>query len=225
VSAPPVRAERLTLRDGTRVDVRPIRGDDRARLQRAFDRLSAESRRRRFLVPMARLSSAMLTYLTEVDHHDHEALVALDPATGEGVGVARFVRLRGRREAAEAAVTVADAWQGRGLGTLLVELLAQRARDEGVRRFTALLLADNDDMLDLLARLGALRVVDRRRGTVEVEVQLPEAGVSPELRTLLRLSRAAAAGSAHDGSRPPAPADRARARHRSGTRRSPGPRS
>lgn len=206
--------ERLALRDGTEVLVRAIRPADRERLEAAFERLSEESRYRRFLVPLTRLTDGMLTYLTQVDHHDHEALVALDPATEEGVGVARFVRSAERPDTAEAAVTVADAWQGRGLGTLLVELLAGRARDEGIARFTALMLAENDEMLDLLRSVGPLRVVDRQQGTVEVEVELPPDGISPELRTLLRLSRAAATRAPRDGSRRPAPADRAPARRR-----------
>ena len=81
---------------------------------------------------MPELSEAMVRYLTDVDHHDHEAVVALDAATDEGVGVARYVRDPERPTRAEAAVTVTDDWQGRGLGTLLLELLAVRAREEGV---------------------------------------------------------------------------------------------
>ena len=138
---------------------------------------------------MAELSDDMLDYLTEVDHHDHEALVALDAETGEGVGVARFVRLDGRPATAEAAVTVVDRWQGRGLGTLLLELLATRARDEGIARFTALVLASNTDILEVLERLGPVRVVDRERGTVEVETTLPPTGLSHQLRELLKLGR------------------------------------
>jgi GNAT superfamily N-acetyltransferase len=69
-----------------------------------------------------------------VDHHDHEAIIALDPLTGEGVGVARYVRAGADPEVAEVAVTVVDDWQGRGLGRALLERLAARARREGVRR-------------------------------------------------------------------------------------------
>lgn len=199
---------RLALRDGSEVVVRPIRPDDRQLLREAFERLGAESRYRRFLMPVARLSGGMLTYLTQVDHHDHEALVALDAATEEGVAIARFVRSTARPDSAEAAVTVADAWQGRGLGTLLVELLAARAREEGITRFTALMLAENDEMRDLLQRVGPVRVVDQQNGTVEVEVELPPDGISAKLRALLRLSRAAAARAPHGGSRQPASADR-----------------
>lgn len=187
--------------------MRPVRPEDRQRLRVAFERLSAESRRRRFLMPVARLSSRMLTYLTQVDHHDHEALVVVDAATDEGVGIARFVRSSARPDSAEAAVTVADAWQGRGLGTLLVELLAARAREEGITRFTALMLADNDEMRDVLQRVGPVRVVDQQSGTVEVEVELPPDGIGGKLQDLLRLSRAAAARAPHDGGRPPASVD------------------
>jgi GNAT superfamily N-acetyltransferase len=196
------------LRDGSRVDVRPVRPDDRELLREGFARLSPESRYRRFLVPVNRLSDEWLTYLTEVDHHDHEAIAALDPKTGRGVGVARFVRAKERPDAAEAAVTVADEWQGRGLGTLLLELLAARARDEGIRVFTALVLAGNDDMLDLLRRLGPTRVVDRELGTVEIEAELPaEGGLSPQMRELLRLARGGEAPAPRRGSARRAAAD------------------
>jgi GNAT superfamily N-acetyltransferase len=137
---------------------------------------------------MPELSEAMVRYLTDVDHHDHEAVVALDPATGEGVGVARYVRDGDRRERAEAAVTVIDDWQQRGLGTLLLELLAVRAREEGIDRFTALMLASNDEMMELLQSLGPVRVMDREAGTVVVEAPLPAGGLSPELRGLLKLT-------------------------------------
>ena len=175
------------LRDGSEVVVRPIEPSDREQLEAEFERLSPESRYQRFLAPMPHLNAEMLDYLTEVDHHDHEALVALDSATGEGAGIARFVRLEGRPEVAEAAVTVADAWQGRGLGTLLLELLAGRAREEGVTHFTALMLAENTEMMELLERLGPVRVVDREIGTVEVESPLRAEGLGPELRSLLRM--------------------------------------
>ena len=113
------------------------------------------------------LSPSQLDYLTDVDHHDHEALVAFDPASGDGVGVARFVRLEDGTSA-EAAVTVIDEWQGRGLGVALCNLLAERAREEGITSFNALLLATNDQMHDVLASLGPSKVLSRsvrhRRG-------------------------------------------------------------
>jgi GNAT superfamily N-acetyltransferase len=178
----------VELRDGSRVEVRPVRRPDADLLLRGFERLSEESRYRRFLCSMPELTGAMVRYLTDVDHHDHEAIVALDADTGEGVGVARYVRDSADPKRAEAAVTVIDDWQGRGIGTLLVELLGARAREEGIERFTALMLATNDDMMELLESLGPVRVIDREAGTVEVEAPLPRDGVSPEMRRLLRLS-------------------------------------
>jgi GNAT superfamily N-acetyltransferase len=186
-SGTPARAGEtvVRLRDGSRVTVRPIRPQDAAPLLAGFERLSEQSRYRRFLSPIQELSEPMLRYLTEVDHHDHEALVAMG-ADGTLVGVARSVRSRSDPQAAEAAVTVADDWQGRGLGTALLGLLADRARAEGIRRFTALMLSDNRDMLDLFENLGPVRVLERRSGTTELEITLPKRGTGPHLRELLR---------------------------------------
>lgn len=178
----------VRLRDGTRVLIRPMDTGDRELVRAGFERLSPESRYRRFLTPMPTLTDRQLAYLTDVDHHDHEAIVALDAETGEGVGVARYVRDADRPERAEAAVTVIDDWQGRGLGTLLLELLAVRAREEGIGLFTALMLASNDEMMELLESLGPVRVVDREAGTVEIEAPVPDEGLSPAIRNLLKLS-------------------------------------
>jgi RimJ/RimL family protein N-acetyltransferase len=127
-----------------------------------------------------------LRYLTEVDHHDHEAIIAFDPGGHETVGVARFVRLPDPSQA-EVAVTVIDDWQGRGLGTALCNLLAERAREEGIRRFNALLLAGNDQMHDVLASLGPAKVLSREAGTVEVEVDIPPAGIGNHMAGVLRV--------------------------------------
>ena len=186
-----LRGAEVRLRDGSRVRVRPGRRADRGLLLRGFERLSPSSRYRRFLASTPELSGAMVRYLTEIDHHDHEALVAIDDGTGEGVGVARYVRHSDRPAAAEVAVTVVDYWQGRGLGTLLMEALSARARQEGIASFTALMLAANDEMMELLRRLGPVRVVGRESGVVEIEVPIPDAGVAPALRGLLRLSATA----------------------------------
>jgi GNAT superfamily N-acetyltransferase len=166
--------------------VRPIEPADEAILNRAFARLSEQSRYQRFLTAIAELSEAQLRYLTEVDHHDHEALVALDPKTGDGVGVARYVRLDDGTSA-EAAVTVVDEWQGRGLGTALCQMLAERAREEGVERFTALLLASNDQMHDVLSSLGPAHVISRDAGTVEVAVAIPKRGIGDHMAGVLRV--------------------------------------
>jgi GNAT superfamily N-acetyltransferase len=126
--------------------------------------------------------------LTGIDHLDHEAVIALDEEGAEALGVAEYVRDPERPDAAEVAVTVVDDWQGRGLGTLLLDVISARAHQEGVRTFTAWMLAQNREMMDLLQHLGPVKVVDREAGTVEIEVRLPAAGAAPELRELLRVA-------------------------------------
>jgi GNAT superfamily N-acetyltransferase len=171
--------------DTRQVEIRPIEADDKEALARGFDRLSEHSRYRRFLSPRGPLTEAELRYLTEVDHRDHEALVAVDPDTGDGVGVARFVRSADARSVAELAVAVVDDWQRRGIGSLLAAELARRAREEGITCFTALALAENDAMLGILQELGQVRSGSPQLGTVELAVELPDEGVS-RLRRLLR---------------------------------------
>ena len=192
----------VALRDGSSVVVRPVRPADRELLLAGFERLGPQSRYQRFLAPMAELTDDIVTYLTDVDHHDHEALAAIDAASGQGVGVARFVRNADRPDTAEFAVTVIDDWHGRGVGTALLDLLAARAREEGVVRFTALLLAENREMLELLDGIGPVRVVDRQSGTVEVEAELALTGAGPVLHGVLGAS---ARGPVRLGLRPSAP--------------------
>jgi len=182
------RGAPVTLRDGSRVRLRQGHSSDKELLLRGFERLSPESRYQRFLAAMPKLSPEMVRYLTEIDHHDHEALAALDEQTGDGIGVARYVRNPQRPDVAEVAVTVIDAWQGRGLGTLLLEALSGRARAEGITSFTALVLAANQEMMAVLAALGPVQIVDRELGTVEIEMPIPETGPSPALRKLLSIA-------------------------------------
>ena len=84
----------VELRDESWVGIRPIQPDDKEALLAGFERLSEESRYKRFLTPMETLTSSQLAYLTEVDHHDHEALIAFDLSTRNAVGVGRYVRER-----------------------------------------------------------------------------------------------------------------------------------
>lgn len=182
----PATAFRLKLRDGASLEIRPISSQDRELLRAAFERLSPESRYRRFFGPMPELSERELDYLTQVDHRDHEALVAIDPKSGELVGVARFIRMSAGGHVAEPAITVADDWQGRGIGTALLQALADRAREEDISRFEAPVLATNAEAIRVLEALG--ETTKRREGReVQLTIELPLAEApSAGWRTLLR---------------------------------------
>lgn len=184
------RGERVTLGDGSEVIVRTVRPEDKALLLEAFQRFGDQSRYQRFMGPKKLLSPDELVYFTEVDHADHEALGGIDPDIGRGVGVARFVRERRGGPVAEAAVAVVDDWQHRGLGGVLLERLAQCAREVGVQEFSASLLSSNRAMLGLFARLGRMEVRHDSGTTVRLNVRL-RADARGELHEALR---AAASG-------------------------------
>ena len=154
--------------------IRPITPADRERLRDGFDQLSDASRHHRFLTGIAALTDDQLSYLTDLDHRDHEALAAIDPQTGDGIGIARYVRLKADPRSAELAVTVADAWQGRGVGTALVEELVRYARRAGIRRLEALVLQDNRRMIGLLESIGPVHDVEASHGVLQVSVDLHE---------------------------------------------------
>ena len=159
------------LRDRSAVLIRQIHRDDAPILADAFDRLSPRSRQLRFMRPKHHLTPAELRYFTDIDHHDHEALGALDNEDGRGVGFARYIRDTDDPHAAEIAVTIIDDWQGKGLGTELLTRLTERARQEGIRRFTALASSDNVAMTRVLRNMRAKRV-GYGPGTEEYEVPL-----------------------------------------------------
>jgi GNAT superfamily N-acetyltransferase len=185
----------VTLRDGTRALVRPIRPDDKERLQKGLQLLSPRSRYLRFHTPVDHLTEAQLRYLTEIDYHDHMAWVALNPDEPDepGMGVGRYVRLREDPTIAEAAVTVLDRYQGRGLGTILLQLLAASAAENGIRTFRNYVLAENRTMLDLLDEVGASRV-DEGSGVYRIDVPLPEEPSRQPGRAPQRILREAAQG-------------------------------
>jgi GNAT superfamily N-acetyltransferase len=159
---PEVRAvhHRVRLRSGDTVLVRTLRPDDQAGLGAMFEELSNTSRYQRFLAGKPTVSARALRRLTDVDHRDHEALVAVtadgdgDGDGGKMVGEARWIRDEDDRALAEMAITVADDWQQCGLGTALAHDLARRAVEEGVDRFTAEVLTDNSGIRRLIEHVG-----------------------------------------------------------------------
>jgi RimJ/RimL family protein N-acetyltransferase len=192
-TASPV-AEHVVLDDGLEVLIRPLRPEDKRRVAQAFERLSPETRYRRFFAPLPRLSDQDLRYLTEVDHHDHEALAAVNPENGGIVGVARYVRSEDPGEA-EVAVVVGDPWQGRGVATALLQRLVGRARDEDIDHFVALVMSDNTEALELFRHLapGGSHIRRSASGHTELVMALPDPGRIGE-STLGRALRAAASG-------------------------------
>src|SRR5215472_18484788 len=174
---PGVTGRPVKLRDGSKVLIRQVQPADAPLLADGFARLSGKSRQMRFLARKDRLSAAELRYFTDLDHRDHEALGALDQADGRGVGVARYVRDAEDPRAAEVAVTIVDEWQGRGLGAELLTRLSDRARSEGICRFTALVAEDNTAMAGLLRNVSA-SLTGRSPGTVEYEITLMPPGKS-----------------------------------------------
>jgi RimJ/RimL family protein N-acetyltransferase len=149
--------------------VREIEVEDVERLHRMFNRLSADSVYRRFFSPIQEPPRSALLWLATVDHHDRDALVALDG--DEIVGVARY-DARAGSHAAEVAVTVEDAWQHRGLGKRLTKRLARLAVDRGIESFEATVMPDNRQALGLLRRLSPDASVRFDSGGYEATMRL-----------------------------------------------------
>lgn len=189
------RTTTVALSDGTALLIRPVVPEDKQRFLDGFARLSPQSRYRRFMAPINELSPEMLRRFTEVDYVDHFAYVALmaDEPGQPGVGVARYVRLTAEPEVAEAAVTVIDDHQGRGVGTLLLEALGAVALENGVKRFRGYVLEENRPMIDLLGD-GGVGMDRDGPGLFRVEIDLP--GRAEELRRtpMYRIFRALARG-------------------------------
>jgi RimJ/RimL family protein N-acetyltransferase len=169
----------VTLRDGRRVLLRPLRPEDRELYLRGFEHLSAHSRYMRFFSPKLRLSETEIRYFVEVDHHAHEAIAAIDLVSGEGIGVARYVR-DGEAGAAEVSITVVDEFQGQGLGEVLLLFVAERAAEEGIDRLRAMVLGDNHRMLNLIRSRFPRHTVHRREaGVLELEWDISRLAAAP----------------------------------------------
>lgn len=150
----PVELEgEIVLRDGARLTVRPIRLQDAPLLVRLFDGLSLRSRYQRFMQHLHALPPDLLQRFTRVDYERALALVVLDPEGREAVAVGRYAPGDGAGNA-EFALTVADAWQAKGIGRILLARLCELARAAGYRALYGRVLDDNKEMLELARRLG-----------------------------------------------------------------------
>lgn len=187
--------ELLPLKDGTVAELRLLRPEDKILLLEGIQKLSRESSYRRFFTIKRSLTKRELAYLTELDQESHFAIGASRTRPDgrvEGLGVARFIRLAGSPHVAEPAIAVIDAAQGLGLGHNLMARLLEAARERGVKVFRSEVLATNDQMKAMLAKLGPTRTIEQGAGVVTLDVlldhdaaelvQLPAAVEQPEPR-------------------------------------------
>ena len=139
---------------GTSVTLRPLRPEDRD-IEHAFvSGLSPETRHNRLLGGAVAITRDYVERLVNVDYSRDMALAATAMIDGETlIGVARYVSDR-NNEAAEFALVVADAWQGRGIGSRLLAKLIDVARRRGLKRLYGEILATNRPMLELVRKLG-----------------------------------------------------------------------
>jgi RimJ/RimL family protein N-acetyltransferase len=163
-------AERL--RDGTALVIRALRPKDRDELVASFGRLSPRSLYRRFFGPKRSFTAKEISYFVDIDFARHVALVAeaSERRRPTIVGSARYIVI-GPGEA-EVAFTVADAWQGRGIGTLLLRHLTQLAHGAGIRTFVADVLPENSSMLRVFEKSGMVMRRKHNTGCVQVSLQV-----------------------------------------------------
>jgi len=171
-------ADRIVLRDGAVVGLRPVVAADADRLASFFARLTRASRDRRFLGPKPSLSRREVAYLADVDQVAHGAIVAVELERGDAVGEARYAAWPGRPKAADLAVTVRDDLQGRGLGRALTGRVVAQARMHGFAVLTASTAWSNAPARGLLRSLG-FRALGSDAGVLDLELALqavPDAG-------------------------------------------------
>ena len=150
----PIELERdIHLKDGSTLMMRPIRPDDAEREHAFVAGLSDASRYSRFQHAVSALSPEMMARFTQVDYDREMALLVLVPEVNEIAAVARYFP-NPDRISAEFACVVADRWQGRGVGTLLMKALIECARTAGYKSLIGSVLSANSGMLQLVDRLG-----------------------------------------------------------------------
>src|SRR6476620_3294388 len=158
----------VVLRDGTVAHIRPIAPDDADGIRQFHSRQSAESIYLRFFAPLRELSDRDVYRFTHVDHHDRVALVAtLD---GEIIGIGRYDRIE--PGSAEVAFNISDHYQGKGIGSVMLEHLAAIAREQGITRFVAEVLPQNRKMLTVFKEAGYEVKHHIEDGVVEVSFDI-----------------------------------------------------
>ena len=168
--------EEVVLRDGQSLLVRPIRPDDKKRLEELFYRLSPRTRYLRFQYAKGRISEEELAYYTEVVPPERCAYVGtMGQGDEEGiVAVGRYDLLPDSRRVAEVAFVVEDNIQVRGIGTALLERLAEVATRHRIRRFVARVLPENTTMLEVFDDSGFKLTKRLEEGLYHYSIDLEE---------------------------------------------------
>ena len=174
----------VQARDGTELMLRPVLPGDTERVAHGHVQFSPETLYRRFL-SVRTPTETLLRYLFEVDYVDHFVWIVTDGADGPVIADGRFVRKPDDPTRAEIAFTVADAYQGRGIGLLLLAALAVAARVDGVKRFEARVLGDNVPARAMLDRFDALWDRDEP-GVVTTIIDVPKPRDLPVKPKVLR---------------------------------------
>ena len=145
---------RELLRDGSQIEIRALRREDEADMLAAVERTSAQSLQRRFFVMKRHFSEKERAFFMDIDFKNHVAIVALAEEAGRKVvvGGGRYIVFEPGR--AEMAFVVIDAWQGRGVGSILMRHLVKIARDGGLRELTAEVLPENAAMIKVFGKFG-----------------------------------------------------------------------
>jgi len=178
----------LRLQDAARLLLRPIRPEDAEAEQRFVARLSRQTLYLRLHAPVRELSVEQLIRFTQIDYDREMAFVAVDPegGTGEIRAIARYTRLADG-ESAEFGVTVEDSWQGRGLGTMMMEALEQCARNRGLGEIFGYVLKDNESMRRLMLARGYVPHREEEDAhVIRFALSLRDRAAAPQVRTAVQ---------------------------------------
>lgn len=163
---------REILRDGTPVEIRALQPEDEGGMLAALDQASTQTRQRRFFAPKRHFSDGERAYFMEIDFKNHVALVACVADAGRDVIIGGGRYIVATPESAEMAFVVVDAWQGRGIGTLLARHLIALAREAGLSELTAEVLSDNAAMRRVFERLGFSPAAKQDPQTIHLALRL-----------------------------------------------------
>lgn len=166
----------------------PVLPINRGQLSRGLKDLSSESIRNRFLGSKKEFSSAELEYLTNLDGWDHYAIgIEEREKPFRGVSIARLVRSPIDTSEAEVAITIIDEFQGMGLGTLQIQLIALAAYERNLARLTFTSLPQNNGMLKLIQKIGVAHVSASAMDYVQLTMEMSSVNIEKIKSQLLPL--------------------------------------